>query len=108
MTLSEKSLLKSGFSQADIQKIKSNMARYGGTLEEVVQDLRNRFRAFLWIASACSCVFIFLLLFASQPKLVGGGISLLITALIVAFIQPPVLAFKAWRYWQLNRHSIPE
>lgn len=103
MKLSDEVLLNAGFSQADIQKIKNNVKAYGGTIEEAILDLRNRFRVLLWIASGCFCVFIFLLFFSAKPTIVGGGISLLITVLIVAFIQPPVLAFKAWRCWQLNR-----
>ncbi|MGE9552761.1 hypothetical protein ACQPT2_16440 [Erwinia amylovora] len=103
MKVHEEKLLESGFSQADIQKIKNNVGSYGGTIEEAIHDLRNRFRVLLWITSGCFCVFIFLLLFSSKPTIVGGGISLLIAVAIVTFIQPPVLAFKAWRYWQLNQ-----
>lgn len=102
MEVNEVALLKSGFSQADLKKIKNNIESYGGTLGEAIEDLKNRFRVLLWITSACVFIFVFLLLFSSAPVIVGGGLSLLIAVVIVTFIQPPVLAYKSWRYWRLN------
>ncbi|WP_261641083.1 hypothetical protein [Erwinia mallotivora] len=103
MNVSEEALLKSGFNSSDLRKIKNNIESYGGTLGEAIQDLANKFRVLIWISSACALVFIFLLLFASEPTIVGGGLSLLIAVIIVTFIQPPVLAWKSWRYWRFNR-----
>lgn len=102
MKISEEALLKSGFTHAELQKIKKNIEIYGGTLDEAIHDLRNRFRVLLWIVSGCFCIFIFLLLFSSVPRIVGGGFSLLITIAIVTFIQPPILGYKSWRYWLKN------
>ncbi|WP_371601278.1 hypothetical protein [Pantoea sp. AV62] len=49
MKVSEAALLKSGFSHADLQKIKNNVDSYGGSLGESIHDLANRFRIVLWV-----------------------------------------------------------
>ena len=66
MKVSEADLLKSGFTDADLKKIKNNLESYGGTLGEAVADLKNRFRVLLWIISGCTLVFIFLLCFSTK------------------------------------------
>lgn len=43
MKVSEETLLESGFSHTDLQKIKSNVENFGGTLDEVIQDLEKKF-----------------------------------------------------------------
>lgn len=103
MKVSDEALLRSGFTPSDLQKIKNNVESYGGTLGEAIQDLANRFRVVLWITSACLMVFIILVLFSAKETVVGGGISILIAIVIVAFIQPPVLSYKSWRFWRKFR-----
>ena len=44
MNVSDEALLKSGISQADLSRIKHNVSVHGGTLEEAVESLANRFR----------------------------------------------------------------
>lgn len=103
MKVTDEALLRSGFTPSDLQKIKNNVESYGGTLGEAIQDLANRFKVVLWITSACLMVFIILVLFSAKETVVGGGISILIAIVIVAFIQPPVLSYKSWRFWRKFR-----
>lgn len=103
MKVTDEALLRSGFTPSDLQKIKNNVESYGGTMGEAIQDLANRFRGVLWITSACLMVFILLVLFIAKETVVGGGISILIAIVIVAFIQPPVLSYKSWRFWRKLR-----
>jgi len=103
MIVSESDLLKSGFTDADLKKIKNNVESYGGTLGEAIVDLKNKFRVLLWIISGCTLAFIFLLCFSTKAYIAGGGLSLLIGVVIVTFIQPPVLAWKSWRYCRSNK-----
>ena len=103
MKVTDEALLRSGFTPSDLQKIKNNVESYGGTLGEAIHDLANRFRVVLWITSACLMVFIILVLFSAKETVVGGGISILIAIVIVAFIQPPVLSYKSWRFWRKFR-----
>ena len=101
--VNEEALIRSGFSNSDLRKIRNNLESYGGTLDEAIQDLANRFRIVIWIALCCFAVFLMLLLFASKQTAGGGGVSLLIGVIIVMFIQPPVLSYKSWRYWRANK-----
>ncbi|HGP0978555.1 TPA: hypothetical protein ACLFZF_005350 [Klebsiella aerogenes] len=103
MKVTDEALLHSGFTPSDLQKIKNNIESYGGTLEEAIQDLANRFRVVLWITSSCLMVFIILVLFSAKETVVGGGISILIAIVIVLLIQPPVLSYKSWRFLRKNR-----
>ncbi|QKJ88561.1 hypothetical protein PMPD1_3646 [Paramixta manurensis] len=103
MDVDEDRLLLSGFSYEELQLMKYNAACYDETLGEVVQLLANRFRALILVYSGCLLVFLSLLLFSVRETIIGGGISLFIAVVIVFFMQPPVLSYKAWRYWRANR-----
>ncbi|MBS0055525.1 hypothetical protein [Yersinia sp. Marseille-Q3913] len=104
MNVNEEKLLKSGFTNAELQKIKNNVDRFGGTLSEAIQDLANRFRALTWVTTGCVLVFIFLVIFSSTIKIVAGGLSFLLGISIMMFAQPPVLTYKSWRFWRANRN----
>ncbi|HDJ1441723.1 TPA: hypothetical protein PPN70_004176 [Serratia rubidaea] len=105
MKVSEEELLRAGFSRADLQKIKNNVASHGGTLGGAIHDLANRFRVVLWVSYGCLAVFIWVM-FSSNPIYVAStAIGLLITILITLFVQPPVLSYKSWRYWKINRKA---
>ncbi|WP_294906706.1 hypothetical protein [Tatumella sp. UBA2305] len=103
MKVSEAALLKSGFSHADLQKIKNNVDSYGGSLGESIHDLANRFRIVMWVFFGCMVVFIWVILSGNQLYIISTGIGLLITMLIVIFVQPPVLSYKSWRYCRMYR-----
>ncbi|MGY3161025.1 hypothetical protein ACVWVR_000293 [Ewingella americana] len=51
MKVSETSLLESGFSHVEVQKIKNNVELFGGTLEEAINDLARRFSTLLWVTA---------------------------------------------------------
>ncbi|MDI9221558.1 hypothetical protein QMZ30_11680 [Pantoea sp. EA-12] len=77
MQVNEEKLLRSGFSQSDIRKVKNNLESYGGTLDHAIRDLSRRFIIAL---SVVSC-----------------GIA------VATFIQPPLLSYKSWRYMRVNK-----
>ncbi|WON78047.1 hypothetical protein [Serratia sp. UGAL515B_01] len=103
MKVSEEALLRSGFNPVELQKIKNNVDSYGGTLDEAIQDLANRFRALTWIVTGCLLTFIILVLFSSAIKIIAGGVAILFGVAIMMFAQPPVLCYKSWRFWRQNR-----
>ena len=43
MKVTDEALLRSGFTQPELQKIKSNIEKYGGTPGEAINDLARRF-----------------------------------------------------------------
>ncbi|WP_343551075.1 hypothetical protein [Pantoea sp.] len=104
MKVSEEALHRAGFTASDLKKIRNNVDSYGGTLGEAIQSLANRFKVVLWINLACIAVFLWVLFTHDRLYALSVGIGLLLTMLIVAFIQPPLLSFKSWRYWKKNRH----
>lgn len=106
MEVNEESLLKSGFSSSDIQKIKNNIASYGGSLEEAISDLANRFKIVLWVFFGCMGVFIWVLLTKNEMYIISTGMGLLIAMLVAIFVQPPVLAYRSWRYCRLQRTNV--
>lgn len=98
MDVSEEALLISGFSAEDVQKIKNNVERYGGTLEEVVSDLARRFSTLIWITAICALVFMLLVIFSSPVRMLAGGLSFVVGIAIMLCAQPPLLSYKSWRY----------
>ena len=103
MDVTEEALLRSGFTSAELQKIKNNVESYGGTLGEAIQDLANRFRIVLWVFYGCAIMFMWEFFSNDGVAVISTGIGLLITMLIVIFVQPPVLSYKSWRFWRKNR-----
>ena len=103
MKISEESLLESGFSHKDIQKIKNNTENYGGSMGDTIQDLANRFIIAICVVTGCIAVFVLLVLFGSAENLFAGSVGLLCGIAVAIFVQPPVLAYKSWRYKRINR-----
>lgn len=102
MDFSKKNLLTSGFTERELQKLQNNIDSYGGTLEEIVRELSRKFNAFMWIVFFCLSFFLFLV-FSKNDDVFSGGIALLIAVLITAFIQPPVMSYKSWRFCMKNK-----
>lgn len=104
MNVSEETLLRAGFSPADLRKVKNNLESYGGTLGDAIQDLARRFIIATSVVLGCVAVFIFLLFFGSSETIFSGGIALLCGIAVAVFVQPPVLSYKSWRYQKTNRN----
>lgn len=103
MKVNEANLLKSGFSSIDIQKIKNNTENYAGSIGDTIQDLANRFVIASFVVAGCLAVLVLLFLFGSAESLFAGSIGLLCGIAVAIFVQPPVLAYKSWRYKRINR-----
>lgn len=103
MKVNEANLLKSGFSSLDIQKIKNNTENYGGSMSDTIEDLANRFVIAMFVVVGCLAVFVLLVLFGSTESLFAGSIGLLCAIAVAIFVQPPMLAYKSWRYKKINR-----
>ena len=98
MKVSETSLLESGFSHIEVLKIKNNVERFGGTLEEAINDLARRFSTLLWVTAVFVVIFLLLAVFSTPIKVIAGGISFIFGFIIMLFAQPPIISFKSWRY----------
>ena len=103
MKVSEADVLRAGFSNADILKIKNNTKSYGGSLAEAIQDLANRFILASSVVFCCLLVWGLLIAFGSDEHVFTGSIGLLCGIAVAVFIQPPGLAYKSWRYRRMVR-----
>ena len=54
MKVTDETLLRSGFTQPELQKIKSNIGKYGGTLGEAINDLARRFVTLAGVVAVCA------------------------------------------------------
>lgn len=95
-------LMKSGFSQSEQEILKANVAYYGGSLGEAIDYLVIRFRIALWTCILCTIFFVIGCFTESKTSIEAMGFSFLIAMLIMIFMQPPVLAYKCWRFRQKN------
>lgn len=98
MKVTDEALLRSGFTQSELQKVKNNIENYGGTLGEAINDLARRFITLAGVV--CVCVFILLLLvvFSSPYRAMAWGLAMIFGIAIMSFAQPPVISYKSWRY----------
>ena len=103
MKVSEETLLHAGFTPRELGRIKKNTQRVGDTLGEAIHDLARRFIIATCAVLLCLAVFLVLLAFGSAPSVVSGGIGLACGAAVAAFSQPPIIAFKAWRFRRAQR-----
>ncbi|MDY1038340.1 hypothetical protein [Lelliottia sp. CFBP8978] len=103
MGITEDSLLQSGFTRKEIQILKNNIESFGGDFDEVIHDLGRRFNILIFILFFFLLSVVFLAIFSNTGKLISGSIGLLITSMILIFIQPPVISYKSWRFCRKNK-----
>nr|WP_241199901.1 hypothetical protein [Erwinia billingiae] len=92
-----------GFTVQDLEKIKNNVARFGGTPEEAIKDLARRFSTLIWISVICTAIFIMLVIFGSPVKIFAGGVSFVTGITIMLFAQPVALSYKSWKVRRQTR-----
>lgn len=107
MKVSETALLESGFSYADLQKLKNNIANYGGSLESATHDLANRFNASKWITIAALIILALTLMLASLDTSITLAATLTVVLPFIWYLTPAKLAYKSWRYRRLTTNSEP-
>lgn len=99
MQVNDESLLRAGFSPADLKKIRKKTEAYEITIEDVITVLANRFSLFLWFTSVFILFFIHSILARDEDYAVAAGIiSLFIITMIAIFASPLILSYKAWQF----------
>lgn len=98
MNISEEKLLQSGFSDAELQKLRRYLVKNELTLDRVINDLSKRFQAAFWLTAGIILLYTVTLFLASKENIISSGIALLVALLITWFFQPPVLAYKSWAF----------
>jgi len=105
MKVNEKALLDSGFNYADLQKLKNNIANFGGSLDSVIHDLANRFIAAKWITIIAFAILVLTLMLASSDTSITLAGTLAIVLPFIWYLTPAKLAYKSWRYRKLTTNS---
>ena len=103
MKVSEETLLESGFSPADVLKIKSNVENFGGTLDEAIQDLAKRFNVAKWITLVAFVILTLTSLLSTKNNTLSLAFALMAGLPLIWYLTPTRLAFKAWRYQYATR-----
>ncbi|MEK0168974.1 hypothetical protein [Pseudescherichia vulneris] len=98
MKVTDEALLRSGFTQPELQKLKRNIERYGGTLGEAINDLARRFITLLRIGGVCIFILLLLVLFSSSDRAIAWGLAMIFGIAIMSFAQPLLISYKSWRY----------
>lgn len=70
---------------------------HGGSIAEAINDLASRFKIFLWFSVFFAIVFIALLIWGSESKIIGGAIGLLAGAFIISLTFPVPIGYKSWK-----------
>lgn len=94
----EAELIKAGFTEKELHYLKRNVARFGGSLQSAVIELANRFRMVISVTAGAAVLFLAVALFREGNQIISAGVALLLMLLVVWFFQPPMIAYKAWRY----------
>ena len=102
MAINENDLRNAGFTSKDIVRLHSAIANHGGTLEELLTTLSNRFRAATWITTAMTLAYIGTVMTGSRTHILTGGIAILIALVIVWCSIPVSLSRKARLFRKLN------
>ena len=74
MKVTDEALLRSGFTQPELQKIKSNIEKYGGTLGEAINDLARRFVTLAGVVAVCALILVLLIVFSSPDRAFGDDL----------------------------------
>ncbi|MTD29343.1 hypothetical protein [Erwinia sorbitola] len=98
MKVSERALMESGFTHADIQKVKHNVENYGGTLDEVIKDLAKRFNISKWVTIVALMILIMSSFFTTPNNTLSLAFSLIVGLPFIWYLTPARLAYKSWRY----------
>ncbi|EGT4357299.1 hypothetical protein C5952_23320 [Cronobacter sakazakii] len=97
MIISEKDLHNAGFSERDVENLKSRVSHGGGTMDALISALSRRFRVSVWVTVGLILVMLCVLLAGNRTHIVSGGVSAVIALVIVWATFPPSLGMKARR-----------
>ncbi|NUW57577.1 MULTISPECIES: hypothetical protein [Cronobacter] len=97
MIISDKDLRNAGFSERDVENLKSRVSHGGGTMDALISALSRRFRVSVWVTVGLILAMLCVLLTGNRTHIVSGGVSAVIAMVIVWATFPPSLGMKAHR-----------
>lgn len=105
MTIKEKDLRNAGFSEHDMENLRSRLSEGGGTMEDLITALSRRFRVSVWVTVALVLVMSVALISGNRTHIISGGISAVIVLAITWATFPTSLGMKASRLQKSISHQ---
>lgn len=98
LAISEEALLRSGFTQEELQKLKRYVDTQRSTLDILLPALSNRFKGIVILSVVLTVLFILAVCFASRENIISSGVAALFIFGIFCWMTPLKLTYKAWRF----------
>lgn len=98
MDITDDTLLHSGFSQRDLQFLKSSIQQPGGTLDGVVAGFAKRFMVFSSLFITCLCALIILAIITPIADLLLAMAGVVAIVAVAKWMRFPVISWKCWFY----------
>lgn len=97
MAITEDALIRAGFTQEELQKLKRYADSQRSTLDILLPALSNRFKGTVILSVILMVFFILAVCFASRENIISSGVAVLFIFGIFCWVTPLKLAYKAWR-----------
>ena len=91
-------LLKSGFTNEELRKLKRYVDTQSTTLDILLPALSNRFKGIVILSAILIVLFILAVCFASPENIISSGVAVLFIFSIFCWMTPLKLTYKAWRF----------
>jgi len=98
MAITEETLLRSGFTKEELQKLKRYVDTQSTTLDILLPVLSNRFKGTFILSIVLTVLFILAVCFASRENIISSGVAVLFIFGIFCWMTPLKLTYKAWRF----------
>lgn len=97
MAITEDALIRAGFTQEELKKLKRYADSQRSTLDILLPALSNRFKGTVILSVILMVLFILAVCFASRENIISSGVAVLFIFGIFCWVTPLKLAYKAWR-----------
>lgn len=97
MAITEDALIRAGFTQEELQKLKRYADSQRSTLDILLPALSNSFKGTVILSVILMVLFILAVCFASRENVISLGVAVLFIFVIFCWVMPLKLAYKAWR-----------
>ena len=98
VAITEDALLRSGFTEEELQKLRHYVDSQNSTLDILLPALANRFKGIGILSSILMVLLILAICFASPENVISSTVSIVFIFGIFCWMTPLKLAYKAWRF----------
>ncbi len=98
MPVNKQELLKSGFTPKDLHKLQNYSYENSDSLESVLSDLANHFRALVGIIIGILAITIITLFVGSRIHIISWCAAAVFLCVLFSIVMPVSLSFKSWKF----------